>query len=418
MLQAAFPALATREARVFYATQLFSLTGTFMQNTVLPVLVYQLTGQPLYLGLVGFASTLPVLLLTLPGGVLVERLNKRNLIIALQSLMMTHAFLMAAFTVSGSLTIWSIIILSFFLGIASAIEVIARQTWMVDIVGPKALSNGIALQSTIFNIARVLGPLLSAPLLLIFGTYRGALAVFLLNAFSYLLVIVALGILKPRYNTDEFIMPSNRSWREQFAEGRGFILRTPLVFMLLLMTAIIGLFGTPPLQQIPAFAQDVLHQLGDTENAVVTRNSLLFLAQGFGTVLAGITVAIMSNVRQKGGLLVIGQVVLSAALLGWAASNSIGYALAIMTLLGWGTVMTLTLTNQMLQMNTPIELRGRVISAYLWASQGLSPFGSLLIGWVAQSANVPAALTVAGCMCLITLVGLHLFTPAVHQANA
>lgn len=418
MLQTAFPALETREARIFYATQLFSLTGTFMQNTVLPLLAYRLTGQPLYLGLVGFASTLPVLLLTLPGGVLVERLNKRNLVIALQSVMMTHAFLMAAFTLNGSLSIWHIVILSLLLGVASAIEVIARQTWMVDLVGPAALSNGIALQSTIFNVARVLGPILSAPLLLTLGTQQGALWVFLLNALSYLLVIVALATVTPKFNTDELIMPSKLGWREQFAEGRLFILHAPLVSMLLLMTAIIGLFGTPPIQQIPAFAQDVLRQVGDTESAVITRNTLLFLAQGFGTVLAGITASIMSNVRQKGGLLIIGQVVLGAALLGWAASDSLGYALAIMTLVGWGTVMTLTLTNQMLQMNTPIELRGRVISAYLWASQGLSPFGSLLIGWVAQSASVPVAITLAGCMCLITLVGLHLFTPAVRQANA
>ena len=417
MLQTAFPALETREARIFYATQLFSLIGTFMQNTVLPLLAYRLTGQPLYLGLVGFASTLPVLLLTLPAGVIVERLNKRNLVIALQSVMMTHAFLMAAFTLYGTLSIWHIIILSLLLGLASAVEVVARQTWMVDLVGPAALSNGIALQSTIFNVARVLGPILSVPLLLMLGTQQGALWVFIFNALSFLLVIIALFTMKTRFNTDELIMPSQLSWREQFAEGRAFIANNLLVFMLLLMVAIVGLFGTPAIQQIPAFAQDVLRQEGDNESAVIIRNSLLFLAQGFGTVLAGVTASIMSSVRQKGGLLIIGQVVLSAALLGWAASNSIGYALPIMMLIGWGTVMTLTLTNQMLQMKTPIALRGRVISAYLWASQGLSPFGSLLIGWFAESRGVPFAITLAGCMCLVTLVGLHLFTPAVRQAR-
>ncbi len=389
-----------------------------MQNTILPLLAYRISGQPIYLGLVGFASTFPSLLLTLPGGVIVERLNKRNLIIALQSVMMVQAFLLAAFTLTGSLSIWHIIILSFVLGTTSSVEITARQTWVVDLVGPAALSNGIALQSTIFNLARVLGPTLAAPLLLALGTHDGALWVFIFNALSYMAVIFALMRIRPRFNTDEFIMPSLLTPREQFAEGRRFIFGTPIVFMLLLMTAIIGLFGTPPTQQIPAFAQEVLHQVGDGENNIITRNGLLFLAQGAGTMLAGLTASIMSGVKKKGWLLILGQVVLSAALLGWAESRSLGNALAIMTMIGWGTVMTLTLTNTLIQLHTPIEMRGRVISAYLWASQGLSPFGSLLIGWLAQSVSIPVAITMAGCMCLITLIGLHLFTPEVRQAQA
>jgi MFS family permease len=160
-----FPALTSRDYAIFWVGQFISVIGTWMQNTTLPYLAYKITGSSLDLGLIGFATTLPMLFLALPAGVLVERWNKRKTVIIMQSVMMTQAFLLAVLTLNGIIQIWHIALLAFVLGTASAIEVTARQAMLIELTGREALPNAIAVQTTAFNLGRVIGPSLAATLL-------------------------------------------------------------------------------------------------------------------------------------------------------------------------------------------------------------------------------------------------------------
>jgi len=417
-----FPALATRDAQIFYAGQFLSLIGTWMQNTVQPYLAYRITGQPIYLGLVGFSAALPALLFTLAGGVFIERIDKRKAVIVLQIVMMLQAFILAALTLTGNVTIWHIIILSFVLGTANSIEITARQAWMIELVGRNALPNAIGLQSSIFNTARVLGPAISAPFLL-FVQNGGEGWAFLANGISYVFVLIGLLIIRPTAHKPA-PTPAERltiangtvapSALAQFREGQNFIRHTPLITLLIAMSAVAGFMAFPVIQQVPVFARDVLHQAGDTDMAVAARNSAMSTAQGVGALIAALALTMFSTFRPKGRMLTIGQFAVAFGLLGLGLSNSLVLTLLAVALFGWGTVTALANTNTVIQLITPHEMRGRVISTYLWALQGITPFGSLFIGWLAQNFGAQACALVAGVFCLIVFGVIHLRTPLVR----
>src|SRR3990172_5765638 len=183
-----FPALASRDFAIFWVGHLFSLIGTSMQNTAQPLLAYRISGRPFDLGLIGFALTLPTFFLAIPGGVFVEHLDKRKAVIVLQSVMMINTFILAYLALSGRIQIWHIVLLSLILGVAMAFEITARQAMLIELVGREALPNAIALQSTAFNMSRVLGPALVAPVLLFFAG-NGEGWIFLLNGISFAAII-------------------------------------------------------------------------------------------------------------------------------------------------------------------------------------------------------------------------------------
>jgi MFS family permease len=406
------PAFASRNYRIFWTTQFISLIGTWTQTTVQAYLAYRITGAPIYLGLVGFANTLPTLLFTLPGGVWVERLDKRKVVIALQVIMLIQAFVLAVLTITGLVTIWWIIALAFVLGAANSIEITARQAMLIELVDKEALPNAIALQATGFNVARVLGPALAAPLLVLFANGEGW--AFMANAVSYLVVILGLWSIHPLIIAGASRTSKAVSGLAQFREGQNYIRRTPLIALVIVLAAVPGLLAFPVIQQVPAFARDVLTQPGDTDAAVAARNSAMVTLQGVGALVAAVMQVWLSGYRRKGRLMVIGQFAFSIAMLGIALSRNLLLTLPMMTLFGWGTVMTLNNSNIVVQMVTPPELRGRVISTYLWALQGIAPFGSLLVGGLAQTLGAPTAALIAGFICLIVFIGVHTATPIVR----
>jgi MFS family permease len=191
-----FPALASRDFAIFWVGYLLSLIGTFMQNTALPLLAYRLSGHPFDLGLIGFAVTLPTFFLAIPGGVLVEHVDKRKFIIILQAVMMLDAFALAFLSLSEKVQIWHIVVTSLILGIASAFEITARQAMLIELVGRESLPNAIPLQATAFNLARVMGPALVVPLFLLFPK-NGEGWVFLLNGISFATIISACFLCAP-----------------------------------------------------------------------------------------------------------------------------------------------------------------------------------------------------------------------------
>lgn len=408
-----FPALGSRDFVIFWVGQFISLIGTWMQSTTLPYLTYRLTGSSLALGVVGFATTLPTLFLALPGGVIVERLDKRKAVIALQSVMMLQAFALAYLTLSGKIQLWQIIVLSFLLGAASAIEITARQAMLVELVGKAALPNAIALQATIFNTARVLGPLLVTPFLLLLPE-NGEGWAFFFNGVSYLFVIVSLFFVHTPFKTAGQ-SSATHNLRAEFREGMQYIYRTQVIWLMIIMAAVVGFFGFPFTQQIPALAREVLAVTGAATASVAARTSALYAAQGVGALIAALYLALYGNTGRMGRLLLAGQLAYVFALIFISAVRTLPPALVLITFLGWGTVTQLATMNTLIQLEVPDFLRGRVFSAYLWALQGVAPFGSLVVGWMAQNLGVSATALIVGLICLAVIGAVQIRYPVVRR---
>ncbi len=409
-----FPALTSRDYAIFWVGQFISVIGTWMQNTTLPYLAYQITGSSLDLGLIGFATTLPMLFLAMPAGVLVERWDKRKTVIAMQSVMMLQAFALAALTLSRHIQVWHITLLAFVLGTASAIEITARQAMLIELTGREALPNAIAVQTTAFNLGRVIGPSLAALLLTL---QQGAGLVFLSNGVSYLFVIGGLFLVRTRYKVQKEA-DAPRNLLAEFREGQRYIRHNSLVAQIIIMMAVVGFFGFPMLQQIPALAKDVLAQPGDNEQIVATRNSALYTAQGIGALAAAFSVAFFTSYKKKGRWLTFGQAAFVLAIILLSFMRTALPAYPLLALIGWGTVTQLAIMNVLIQVRVPNGLRGRVFSTYLWAIQGVAPFGSLLIGWMSQTWGVPRTLLICGGICLIILTAMHAANPNIRKSQA
>ena len=409
-----FPALASRDFTIFLLGQFISVIGTWMQNTTQPYLAYRISGRPFDLGLIGFASTLPTLLLALPAGVLVERWDKRKTVIIFQSIMSLQAFGLAALTLSGRIQIWHIGVLALIFGIASAVEITARQAMLIELSGREALPSAIALQSMVFNIGRVIGPLTASWLLTTTGTEA---SVFLMNGMSYLFVIAGLFVIQTRYMVPR-PADAGKSLGMEFREGMGYIRQNSLVASIILMAALVGFFGFPLVQQIPALARDVLANPFDTEALVAARTGNLYAAQGAGALTAALLAAYMSSSQNKGQMVLLGQISFILPLIALGYVSDLSISLILLLFIGWGTVTQLVSMNTLIQVSVPNELRGRVFSVYLWALQGVAPFGSLLIGWLAQNWGVPLAALTGGLVSLISIGALHLANPGVRRAKA
>ena len=398
-----FPALTSRDYVLFIIGQLISVIGTWMQATALPYLAYRMTGRPLDLGIIGFSNTLPTLLFALPAGVLVERWDKRKVVILFQALMSVQAFGLAFLTYTGRIQLWHIVLLAFFYGSAVSVEVTARQAMLIELTGRDALPSAIALQTTAFNVGRVIGPLVAAWIISATG---GEGAVFLANAISFVFVIAGLFLAQTRFKVQQETN-TQRNLRGEFKEGLAYIRSNTVVMSVILMAALVGFFGIPLVQQIPALARDVLKTLADTEPMVASRTSNLYAAQGIGALIAAFLAATWTS-SDKHKILLLGQVsfIIPIILLGF--TTKINIALLLLAFIGWGTVAQLVMMNTLVQTEVPDTLRGRVFSVYFWALQGVAPFGSVVIGWIAQTWKVPVAAIVSGTICLLGVAGIRL----------
>ena len=399
-----FPALASRDYRLFLIGQLISVIGTWMQATALPYLAYRISGRPLDLGLIGVANTLPTLLIALPAGVLVERWDKRKTVILFQAIMAVQAFGLAFLTSTGHIQIWQIVALAFFYGSAVAIEVTARQAMLIELAGREALPSAIALQTTAFNVGRVIGPLAAAWLIALTGHES---AVFLANAISFIFVIIGLFMARTRFKEEKEI-EGERNLRAEFSEGLVYIRNENTIAAVVLMAALVGFFGIPLVQQLPAYARDVLKSAMDTEAIIANRTSNLYAAQGLGAVTAALMAAYFSSANKE-KLLIIGQVTFILPILGLGIAKELNLALIFLVFIGLGTVIQLVTMNTMIQTNVPNELRGRVFSIYFWALQGVAPFGSFAIGWMAQVWSVPVTIIIGSIICLLGILTIRFF---------
>jgi len=383
-----------------------------MQATALPYLAYRISGRPLDLGLIGVANTLPTLLFALPAGVLVEHWDKRRAVILLQAVMALQAFALTYLAYTGKIQIWQIVALAFFYGTAVAFEVTARQAMLIELAGREALPSAIALQTTAFNFGRVIGPVAAAGLISWTGNEG---SVFLANGISFIFVIIGLLIARTRFKIEKEVSTS-RSLGSEFKEGLQYIRNDQVVTSVILMAALIGFFGIPLVQQLPALARDVLKTAVDTEVIIAARTSNLYAAQGVGAITAALIVAYFSSFN-KNKMLLIGQVIFIIPIIALGLAKHINIALILLAFIGLGTVIQLVTMNTMIQISVPDELRGRVFSIYFWALQGVAPFGSFAIGWMAQTWNVPITIIVGGTICLIGILAVRLTFRDVRKSS-
>lgn len=407
-----FPALSSRDFAIFWAGHLLSLIGSSMQNTALPLMAYRISGRPFDLGLIGFAVTLPTFFLALPGGVLIEHLDKRKAIIFLQTIMMLDTFALAFLTLSGIIQIWQIVITSLILGIATAFEITARQAMLIELVGRESLPNAIALQSTAFNLSRVLGPALVASTLLLIPK-NGEGWIFLINGISFIAIIIGLFFVHAHYKAP--ITPRTRPMLEEFREGAQYLFKNSSVGLLIIIAATLGIFAFPIIQQLPVISTEILRQSTDTKSIIDLRNSMLYTAQGVGALIAAFSIAMNNTSRWRGHRLILGEAAFILGLLAIPFTHTLAFTLIVITLMGWGAVTQLATMNTLIQLQVPDTLRGRVFSIYIWALQGVAPFGSLLIGWMTQEFSLSTTALVSGLVSLVIIGGIQLFRPAVRQ---
>lgn len=396
-----FAALDYPNYRRWFAGQLVSLVGTWMQTTAQGYLVFELTRSPAYLGYVGFAAGVPSWLFMLYGGVVADRIPRRTLLIATQSCMMALAFVLAALTFSHLVQPWHIVALAFGLGVPNAFDAPARQAFVLEMVEREALPNAIALNSLMFNTATTVGPAAAG----IAYALLGPAWCFTLNGLSFMAVIVALSSMKLR---PARARPRTTSALQDLREGFRYVAGEPRVATLIGLIAVTSLFGLAFVPLIPAWAVSVLG--GD-----VRTNGLLLSARGVGSVLGALLVASAAGPLGRGMVLTVGSFVFPALVLVYSAVRWIPLSLLAMVGAGWGFMMLANTANVLIQTLVPDELRGRVMSIYALTFFGLMPLGALLAGSVAEALDEPLAVALGALVSLVAATIVWTWMPRLRR---
>lgn len=386
--------------RKWFIGQTASLIGTWMQSTAQGVLVYELTGSAAYLGIVAFAAGAPAWLFTLFGGVVSDRMSRRTLLVITQISMMILAFILAAIVYAGIVLPWHVVVLAFLLGIANAFDAPARIAFVTELVDRPALSNAIALNSTMFTLASIVGPAVAG---LAYAAF-GAAWCFTINAVSYLAVIIALLAMQ----LPKFIKPEKKiSAIHTLREGLSYTRRHPAIRILLFILAFSSLIGIGFLTLIPAWAVEVL-------NGGPTINGLLQSARGIGSLITAFSIAALGSIHYKGRLLTFGSFFFPVMLIGWSLITSVSLSLLFMIGIGIGFMLLITMVNTLVQTLVEERMRGRVSALYTLSFMGMMPVGSLLIGLAADRFGEPMTVLISGIIFLSTAVLLYWRAPHIR----
>jgi MFS family permease len=397
VLSRTFAAFRHRNYRLFFIGQLISLTGTWMQNVAQAWLVYKLTNSPFKLGVVSFAAGVPVLSFSLWAGVVADRMPKRRLLLVTQTGMMTLAFILAADMFLGTVQWWHVGILAFLLGTANAFDAPARQAFVVEMVGRRELMNAIALNSAMFNSARIIGPALAGVTL----AAVGAAWCFVLNGVSFLAVIGGLALMdvKPYVGA-----ASTESALRQMRDGVSYIWHHPFVRTLIALVAVSNMFALGYMALLPAFAQDVLH-VGTVGYGFMTT------AIGVGALGGALVIASLGDYQHKGLMLTAGNLLSPVMVIALSFSRSFHLTMGFLVVAGLGFMTQNATANTLVQTTVPDALRGRVMSVYMMVFQGFFPIGSLIAGAVAENFGVPAGAAFGGIIALAYGLYLHWRAP-------
>jgi MFS family permease len=384
----ALRALSSRNYRLFFAGQSVSLIGTWMTRIATSWLVYRLTRSPFLLGFTSFAGSIPLFLLAPIAGVWIDRWDRHRTLIVTQVVSMIQSFLLAALALTGTITIWQIVALMLLQGVVNALDMPARQAFLVEMVDRREdLPNAIALNSSMVNAARLLGPSIAG--LIIAAVGEGYC--FLIDGISYLAVIASLAAMtvtkRPR-------QAGKRSALAEMHEGWQYVSQSLPIRSILLLLALVSLLGMPYTVLMPVFAARVLHGGPHTLG-------YLMAAIGVGALAGALLLAARRTVLGLGRVIPLSAAIFGGALIGFGFSHLVWLSLVLLLIAGFGMMRQMAGSNTLLQTIVEDQKRGRVMSFYAMAFAGMSPFGSLLAGVLAQKFGAPVTVIASGILCVI-----------------
>ena len=395
-------ALAYRNYRLFFGGQGLSLIGTWMQQIAMSWLVYRMTNSVFLLGLIGFTGQFPTVIFGSFAGVYADRLNRRNLLIATQTFAMLQAFLLAFLTLTGSVAVWHLIVLSIILGTVNAVDVPVRQSFVIDMVENKNdLGNAIALNSFMFNGARLVGPSIAGLLI----AYVGEGVCFLLNGISFFAIILALMAMrttqKVRQQSSDAVL---HELKEGFQYAAGF---APIRYIILLV-GLLSLLSMPYIVLMPVFARDILHGGSHTLG-------FLMGASGIGALAGALYLASRKSVIGLARLITISTCVFGCGLIAFSVSRYLPLSLCLMLVTGFGMILSMASCNTIVQTVVDENKRGRVMSFYAIAFVGMAPFGSLIGGSIAHNIGAPLTLTLCGVSSIVGAIFFYNRLPEIRK---
>ncbi len=399
-------ALRYRNYRLFFAGQGISLIGTWMQRLAMSWLIYRLTGSPFLLGFVGFMSTIPTFLVWPFAGVLLDRWSKHRVIVITQVLAMLQALVLAGLLLGGLLTesnaAWIVIALSVFLGVVGAFDMPARQSFIVEMVEDRNdLGNAIALNSSLFNGARLIGPPVAGVLVAAVGEGW----CFLLNGVSYLAVIAALLLMRV---PQRLRAKPPRHVLHELAEGVRYAFGFPPIRSLLLLIAFNSLVAMPYAVLMPVFSKDIFH--GDAQLL-----GMLMAAAGVGALGGAAYLASRRGVLGLGRLIAVATCVFGLGLVGFSQTTNRWVALPLLALVGWGMMVQMASSNTVLQTLVDDDKRGRVMSFYAMTFAGMAPFGSLAAGALGNALGAPRTVLISGLAGLLAAAVFAWYLPHLQR---
>jgi MFS family permease len=383
-----------RDFRLFWSGQLVSLVGTWMQSVGQVWVVLELTGSPFKLGVISALQFGPMLFLSLLAGALADRVRKRRLLLLTQGALMLQALALAALDWTGQIQFWHVAVLAAFYGVANTLDLPARQSFVGELVGKGDLMNAIALNATVFNGARVVGPAVAGLLIARYGVAPA----FLLNGLSFLGVLVALAAIR---NEGAPRPRAPATLGQEILQGVRYAAATPLVGLILGLLLVVSLFVLNFNVLVPLVARDVLHE-------GARGFGLLMASLGLGAVAGALVLAAMTRTRPPLALIVAAALVTAAGLLGLSAVRHFWVAAAALAVMGFAQIFFMASCNTTVQVTAPDHLRGRVMSLYAMVFVGVHPFGALLAGGMAEKWGVGAACLWGGVMGLCLVLALTL----------
>ncbi len=379
-------ALRHRNFQLFFAGQLISLVGTWMQTVAQGWLVYRLTGSTLLLGTVSFASQIPVFLIAPIGGIVADRSKRHRVVIATQAAAMVLAFILAALTLTHRIQVWQILVLAAGLGVVNAFDIPARQAFLMDMVGREDLMNAIALNSSMFNGARIIGPAIAG----IVVAWVGEGWCFFANSVSYIAVIAGLLMMKITHPVN---LANQGSPIENILEGFRFAARAAPIRAILLLLGLVSLVGMPYSVLMPVFASQILH--GGAKEL-----GWLMGATGVGALLGALSLAARAGLRGLGKVIALCAGGFGVSLIAFAASKMFWLSLILLLPVGFTMMVQMASTNTLLQSMVPDQMRGRVVAIYSMMFMGMAPFGAFFAGAVAHRIGAPWTVAIGGVACI------------------
>jgi len=386
-LPATLRALQYRNFQLFFSGQLISLIGTWMQNVAQAWLVYRLTGSSVLLGAIGFASQIPIFLMSPAGGIVADRYSRHRVVIGTQTASMLLAFALAALTLTSRVQIWHIFVLSALLGVVNAFDIPARQSFIVEMVGKTDLMNAIALNSSMFNASRVLGPAVAGILVASIGEGW----CFFANGVSYIAVIVGLLLMKVPRQQEAHPPGSPIS---HIVEGFRFVTGNAPIHALLILLGVVSLAGTPYAVLMPIFADRVLHGGADTLG-------WLMGATGVGALAGALLLASRQSLDGLARWVAVAGVGFGIGLTIFSFSHTFWLSIGILVLMGFALMIQMGSSNTLIQSMVPDRLRGRVMAVYSMMLMGMAPMGALMAGAAANRLGAQWTVAVGGMTCAL-----------------